>query len=62
MQDQEKVIEAKLTSMDAAMTIKNAEEAKKSERPKIFQKHLEFIVNSMQSLVNLRYFQRWRWQ
>ena len=44
------------------MTIKNAEEAKKSERPKIFQKHLEFIVNSMQSLVNLRSFLRWRWQ
>ena len=38
---------------DGAMTIKKGEEAKKSKRPKILPKHLEFIVNSMQSSVNL---------
>ena len=36
------------------MTIKNAEKAKKSKRPKIFQKHLEFIVNSMSRCTVIR--------
>ena len=46
----------------SAMTIKKAEKAKKCKRPKILPKHLKFIRNSMQSLVNLRSFLRWRWQ
>ena len=38
---------------DAAMTSKKKEEAKKSKRPKIPQKHLEFFGISLRSSVNL---------
>ena len=45
-----------------AMTIKKAEEAKKSKRSKILQQNLKLISTSMQSLVNLISFLPWRWQ
>ena len=45
-----------------AMTIKKAEEAKKSKRSKILQQNLKLIGTSMQSLVNLISFLPWRWQ